>query len=290
MNRKIALAAGLVTMGLTSLSANAGHISGFSLFDGQEFTFDGTAYTTPIVGLYEPTEFTATHIDFSYQADVDNTQVNATSSTFEENGVAFFSTFQNGLANPVGSFTSGLNVGGGFGYKLYGVFEATGDSVANGDGIDGTFQTFTLNIYIDDNEDTVIAPAGQGDPNETTGVSGATGDDVLILSGILDTGGFHVFSGLANGDFDVLFDITFFDPTVWGGLAFAGTELSGDLNGVNTSIVGIDPANPFGTTNDILIQGSGNAAFKSVPVPGVLGLLGAGLLGLGWVGRSRKHA
>lgn len=295
MNRKIALAAGLVAMGLTSLSANAGHIAGLSIFDGQKFTFDGSAYSGGVA-------FEAEAIDFSYAADIDQTTTGAASATFNEDGVAFFSTFQNPLGSPVSALTTGLNAG----YKMYGVFTATG-SVVPGPGfvgVDGTFSTFTLSIYIDADENsgpTVVPGAGGADG--TTVVGGTTGDDVLILSGVLTIGGFHVFGGLANGDFDVLFDITSYDPSVWSGAAFsrdlngdgdfldAGeSATSGDLNGVNTSIVGLG-APVFGTKTDIIIRGSGNLALRTVPVPGVLGLLGAGLLGLGWVnGRLRKHA
>ncbi len=293
MNRKIALAAGLVTLGLTSISANAGHIAGLSLFDGQDFTFDGSAYSGG-------SEFTASAIDFSYIADIDQTSTGPLSADFTENGVAFFSTFQRPLGSPVSALTTGLNAG----YRMYGVFTATG-SVVPGPGfvgIDGVFSSFDLKIYIDDLENSAIVPAAAGAPGQTTSVSNTAGD-ILILSGTLDIGGFHVFSALANGDFDVLFNVTSYDPTVWGGDAFGGDLngdgdfddvgeqlTTGDLNGVNTSIVGLVGA-PFADKTDVIIRGSGNLALRTVPVPGVLGLLGAGLLGLGFVnGRTRKHA
>lgn len=298
MNRKLALAAGMVTLGLTSFSANAAHIAGLSIFEGQEFTFDGSAY-----GTASTTEITAVAIDFSYAADVDQVNTGAASASFTETGVAFFSAFQYPtLGSPVSALSSGLNAG----YKLYGVFTATGDigPGPGGSGIDGVFNTFNLTIYIDPDENTTGPfPPAPGSPNGTTTVGGTTADDIEILSGTLSIGGFHVFAGLANGDFDVLFDVTSYDPTVWGGAAFAGdlngdgdfldageAVTSGDLNGVNTSIVGLVGA-PFATKDDIIIRGSGNLALRTVPVPGVLGLLGAGLLGLGWVnGRSRKNA
>ena len=295
MNRKIALAAGLVTLGITSLSANAAHIAGLSLFDGQAFTFDGSAYSAG-------SSFTATAIDFSYVSDTDQTSTGPASATFDEDGVAFFSTFQNPLGTPVSAATTGLNNG----YKAYLTFAATGTAVPGpgGAGVDGTFDSFVVNIYIDADENTTTVPATAGGPgDETTTVGGITADDVLILSGTLSLGGFHVFGGLANGDYDVLFNVNSYDPTVWGGAAFAGdlngdgdfldpgeSATKGDLNGVNTSIVGLG-APTFGDKTDIIINGSGNIALRTVPVPGVLGLLGAGLLGLGWVnGRSRKNA
>ncbi|WP_372720850.1 flocculation-associated PEP-CTERM protein PepA [Immundisolibacter sp.] len=300
MNCKIALAAGLMTLGLTSFSANAAHIGGFTLFDGQEFTFNPDGFETSIAST-----FTASAIDFSYTADVDQTNTGAFSASFVETGVAFFSAFQHPLGTPV--LGTALNLGFGLGYKMYGVFTATG-SVVPGPGfvgIDGTFDTFNLTIYIDRDENTTSVAAAPGDPNQTTAVGGTTTDDIAILSGVLTIGGFHVSGGLLGGDFDVLFRVTSYDPTVWGGAAFAGDLnndgdfddegewfTSGDLNGVNTGISGL-VGGPFATKNDIIINGSGNIAFNNVPVPvpGVLGLLGAGLLGLGWVnGRARKNA
>lgn len=297
MNRKLALAAGMVTLGLTSFSANAGHIGGLSLFDGQEFTFDGSAYGTP-----STTPITAVAIDFSYQADVDQINTGATTASFTETGVAFFSAFQYPtLGSPVDALSSGLNAG----YKMYLVFTGAGNIAGTPAGsVDGVFNSFNLTIYIDPDANTTgPISAGAGGMNGTTTVGGTTADDFAILTGVLSVGGFHVFPGLANGDFDVLFDITSYDSSIWGGAAFAGdlngdgdfldageAQTNGDLNGVNTSIVGL-AGGPFATKHDIIITGSGNVALRTVPVPGVLGLLGAGLLGLGWVnGRSRKNA
>lgn len=200
------------------------------------------------------------------------------------------------LGNPLDAGMTGLNNG----YRIYAVFTGTGDISPNGaGGINGVFNTFNLTIYIDplSNSSTVTASAGA--PNQTTSVNN-NGDDIAILAGTLSIGGFHVFSGLANGDFDVLFDVTSYNPAVWGGDAFAGdlnhdglfgageSVTSGDINGVNTSIVGIPSPNPFANATDVLITGSGNLALRTVPVPGVLGLLGIGLLGLGIANRRRN--
>lgn len=300
MNRKIALAAGIVTLGLTSFSANATHIGGLTLFDGKDFTFNPDGFETSVANT-----FTASAIDFSYVADIDQTNTGAFSADFSETGVAFFSAFQYPLGTPLGE--TALNSGFGLGYKMYGVFTATGSVVPSSgdDAIDGTFTTFNLTIYIDKDENSLTVPAVVGDPNQTTAVGGTTIDDIAILTGVLTIGGFHVADGLLGGDFDVLFRVTSYDEAVWGGAAFAGDLngdgdfddagewfTSGDINGVNTGIEGL-VGGPFTSKNDIIINGSGNIALNNVPVPvpGVLGLLGAGLLGLGWVnGRSRKNA
>jgi len=294
MNRNIATLAAGFALGLTGLSANASHIAGLSLFDGQDFTFDGTTYGGG-------SAFTASAIDFSYVADIDQTNAGPLSANFTETGVAFFSSFQQPLGTPVSAATTGLNNG----YRMYGVFTAAGTIVPGAGfplgGVDGEFSAFNLTIYIDPNEDSATIAPTAGGANNTTSVSN-TGDDVAILSGVLSVGGFHVFTGLANGDFDVLFDVTSYDASVWGGAAFGGdvngdgdfldageAVTTGDINGVNTSIVGLGaPATVFGDKTDVVIRGSGNIAFRTVPVPGVLGLMGAGLLGLGLVNRRRN--
>ncbi|WP_372725310.1 hypothetical protein, partial [Immundisolibacter sp.] len=251
MNCKIALAAGLMTLGLTSFSANASHIGGFTLFDGLKFTFDGSAYSNTVV-LPSITEFEAEAIDFSYQADIDQTNTSPFSASFVENGVAFFSAFQNPLGSPVDASTTGLGLGA-LGYRMYAVFDGAGTVVpgAGGTAIDGTFTSFNIKIYIDADANSAIVGAGVGAPNGTTSVSN-TGDDVLILTGVLTIGGFHVSTGLLGGDFDVLFDVVSYDPSVWGGAAFAGDlngdgdfddegefRTFGDVNGVNTGINGL---------------------------------------------------
>ena len=293
MNRKIASLAAGVTLGLSALSANASHIPGLTLFEGQTFTF------TPDAAWGVPgtvTSFTADSIDFSYRADVDQTNTSPTTADFTETGVAFFSTFQLPLGNPLDAGMTGLNNG----YRMYLVFTGTGEVEAGGGGaINGTFSTFNLTIYIDPLSNSATVPATVGAPNQTTSVSN-TGDDIAILSGTLNVGGFHVFDRLANGDFDVLFNVTTYNAAVWGGAAFAGdlngdgdflddgeSVTDGDINGVNTSLQGFG-ASPFDTVTDLLITGSGNLALRTVPVPGVLGLMGAGLLGLGLANRRRK--
>lgn len=278
MKLKTFLAAtSLAASGLASFTAAAGHIPGFA-FSEEPFTFDATAYGGG--------SFSATYIDFSYQAEVDQ----FANSSFDETGVGFFGTFRETLGGaPV------LGTGLGTAYQLYGVFSGAGTLAPNGaGGIDGTFNTFQLELYIDPNLDTTASAVTPGGTDESRTASG-TGDDVLILTASIfmdGSGGFHVFPGLTGGDFDVLMEVVDFNSTVWGGAAFAGETTLADLNGVNTTILGA--ALPGIPATDIVVIGSGNFSAESpaavVPVPGVLGLLGAGLLGLGWVnGRSRKN-
>jgi hypothetical protein len=259
-------------------AAQASHIPGLG-FNGQLFTVNPTA-----VGEAQG-PFQTRFINFGYQAEADQT-----GTAFTETGIASFGDFRLNLGGPPqNSGITGLNST----YNLYLAFSGAGTVAPSGSGgVDGTFATFNLTMFVDRNSDTTFNTPAPGAPNESKVVTGGSGDDVSVLTGTLQIGGFHINSGLAAGDFDVQFTVTscgaasgfFCGP---GGIGVGST---GDLNGNNQSIVGA--VAPGGTAIDIIIDGSGNEFFQAVPEPGSLALGGLGAMLLSLVGfrRNRKSS
>jgi hypothetical protein len=272
-NKKlIAVAAGLA---LSSVPALASHIAGVT-FSPETFVVNPTA----VGEAYGP--FNAGSITFDYRG-----LINQTGSGFVENGTARFASFFTAVGgSPIGAGTTGLNLGPGTtGYSLYATFSGTGTTAVNGaGGIDGTFSTFNVSFFVDPNNNTTFnAPGSQLPPAPLPVFT----DDILVLTGTLEVGGFHVFSGLAAGDFDVQFDVTS-TPTGFFSTTIDGDPLSrGDFNGVNSVIIGVAPP-PANFTNGE-IDGSGNVTLQSVPEPASLSLIGIALLG-GALARRKARA
>jgi hypothetical protein len=265
-SRHLMTGAAVAGLALGSSVALAGHIQGIS-FTAEPFTVNPGA-----VGETNAS-FSARYIDFSYRAEVDQTGF-----AFEETGGGFFGTFRMALGgSPI------ANTGLGTDYQMYALYSGDGTSTANAiGGVDGVFNTFNVTFFVDPSMNTTLDLVGG-----SIATTGGAGDDIAVLSGVLGAqeGGFHVFSGLAAGDFHVQFDATALGG-FFGGAAFAGGTTTGDINGVNTQVTGVTlPPSDF---TDAIIIGSGNTSFSAVPEPGMLFLLGIGMAGMGFVSSQAK--
>lgn len=205
-----------------------------------------------------------------------------------------------GYANDAGQAVPGqfLNAD----YQVYMVFTATGTAtfVDTGDpdttGIYVTFDTFVIDIFVSDDLDTALTvPATTAGHVQNQGVDiipGTDGvldaDDQLIARAtLLSVGEAHLFGTLANGDFEIqvtdvglsLFGPSFFSDPVpfYTVMNFGGNTAAATPPGL------IDA--PFSS----VATGEGQMFF-TVPEPGTLGLLGAGLMGAAAFLRRRKSA
>ena len=276
----LAVAAGLA---LTSVSALASHVPALS-FGPEKFIVNPLALNT-VPGATAPETnpaFVAGSISFDYRALV--TQDGTVSpATFAENGSVFFNPFRVSVGGQaINVATSGL----GLNYELYALFTALGTSTTNGaGGRDGLFNDFGIQFFVDRDSNTTFNASGT---QTSTAPTGGIADDVLVLTGNLQVGGFHVFPNLAAGDFDVIFNVTGFGATSFFSTTTDGQRLSqGDLNGVNSTIIGLGSGT--GSFVNAEIDGSGNNTYQSIPEPTSLALVGIALVG-GALARRKAQA
>lgn len=266
---KLLLAASAVSAALIGTPAMAG-----PLFTVDEGSVPGTT----------PNLVTADRISFEYHARIDQTVggggLGGSDDPFIESGFLTKAAF----GSPTGgSVPSQLNALGGYG--IYGLFTITGEADPFGaNGILATFQTLTMTLYIDPDQNTTLALPAAG----AVIPGGDTSQDFAIATFTLDVGQAHVFDGLANGDFDTLLNLTL---TPAGQLFFVSPSPFFALEnfGGNTQTFNITSGTPT-TGFTAIADGGGLELFVTVPEPASIALFGIGLLGLGMSnGRKNKN-
>ena len=186
-------------------------------------------------------------------------------------------------------------------YQMYALIHATG-TVSGGTFVGGTA---SLDWYIDPLSDTSKLFTNNGGTNvnqDAIDVAGLTAADAILVgnasddyliasSSVLESGEGHIFTGGgANGDFQIIWDelgLTTGDQN--------GDATDGDQNGdlyftqprpFHMMVEASGQLQNFDIAGSQFIVGSVDVTF--VPEPGMLALMGLGLLGLGATARRRK--
>ncbi|MFQ5786238.1 MAG: PEP-CTERM sorting domain-containing protein [Alphaproteobacteria bacterium] len=236
--------------------------------------------------------------------------------TFTEHGAFTIDSFRLGGGSLLPSVT-GLTTD----YLLYGIFFAAGTvAPAAGGGLDIVFTTFDVALAVDPTLDTVTtALAGMGDvggsdnddfgalpgtgsvpagisldpaaaPPPAIGLAGAA-DDTVVATGGLDFGTGSINPAFNLGDFKVQVTLTAVDAPPPGQAGnFFQQPLSISLDFQVTTDANLSSLTGCSAGTFVDCRATGGGFIRPIPEPMTLGLLGAGLLGLGVFARRRRKA
>lgn len=184
-----------------------------------------------------------------------------------------------------GSQLGGPNVLGG--YNLYAKFVSTGSFATSGSNVTFTGGTGRIELWADASRNTVydvplVASTSLGDLVLTSGVGSDSDDFMLGFADLLTAGEGNATGGLANGNFELIFDDWVLTSPEGEAYFIAPRPFHTriDINGNFQSFV------PVSGQSVLLLDNSANAFF-AVPEPGTLSLLGLSMLGLGALKRRR---